>query len=78
PTKKSTKKADKASDDNTQATNDDAPIVLVGKGVTFDSGGISIKPGAAMDEMKFDMGGSASVLGTIKALCEARLPINVV
>lgn len=56
----------------------DAPIVLVGKGVTFDSGGISIKPGAAMDEMKFDMGGSASVLGTMKALCEARLPINVV
>ena len=56
----------------------DAPIVLVGKGVTFDSGGISIKPGAAMDEMKFDMGGSASVIGTIKALCEARLPINVV
>ena len=70
PTKKSAKKADNASDD--------APIVLVGKGVTFDSGGISIKPGAAMDEMKFDMGGSASVLGTIKALCEARLPINVV
>ena len=59
-------------------TEHDAPIVLVGKGVTFDSGGISIKPGAAMDEMKFDMGGSASVLGTIKALCEARLPINVV
>ncbi len=78
PTKKSTKKADKASDDNAQTSNDDAPIVLVGKGVTFDSGGISIKPGAAMDEMKFDMGGSASVLGTIKALCEARLPINVV
>lgn len=70
----------KASDKkgNSQSTNDDAPIVLVGKGVTFDSGGISIKPGAAMDEMKFDMGGSASVLGTIKALCEARLPINVV
>ncbi|MEJ6553229.1 leucyl aminopeptidase [Psychrobacter pacificensis] len=78
PTKKSAKKSDKASDNNAQATNDDAPIVLVGKGVTFDSGGISIKPGAAMDEMKFDMGGSASVLGTIKALCEARLPINVV
>ncbi|OLF38806.1 leucyl aminopeptidase [Psychrobacter sp. C 20.9] len=78
PTKKSAKKSDKASDKNAQATNDDAPIVLVGKGVTFDSGGISIKPGAAMDEMKFDMGGSASVLGTIKALCEARLPINVV
>ncbi|MGP9517954.1 leucyl aminopeptidase [Psychrobacter sp. AOP7-C1-14] len=78
PTKKSAKKADKASDNNAQTVNDDAPIVLVGKGVTFDSGGISIKPGAAMDEMKFDMGGSASVLGTIKALCEARLPINVV
>ena len=74
--------AAQASDETAQtdalASNDDAPIVLVGKGVTFDSGGISIKPGAAMDEMKFDMGGSAAVLGTIKALCEARLPINVV
>ncbi len=78
PSKKASKKTDKNNDTSTQATNDDAPIVLVGKGVTFDSGGISIKPGAAMDEMKFDMGGSASVLGTIKALCEARLPINVV
>ncbi|MEL0620363.1 leucyl aminopeptidase [Psychrobacter proteolyticus] len=78
PTKKSAKNASKNSNDNAQTANDDAPIVLVGKGVTFDSGGISIKPGAAMDEMKFDMGGSASVLGTIKALCEARLPINVV
>jgi len=78
PTKKSAKNVSKNSSDNAQATNDNAPIVLVGKGVTFDSGGISIKPGAAMDEMKFDMGGSASVLGTIKALCEARLPINVV
>lgn len=78
PTKKAAKKNSKNSNANTQSTNDDAPIVLVGKGVTFDSGGISIKPGAAMDEMKFDMGGSASVLGTIKALCEARLPINVV
>ncbi|MDN5892298.1 MAG: leucyl aminopeptidase [Psychrobacter sp.] len=76
PSKASDKKSDKKG--NSQSTNDDAPIVLVGKGVTFDSGGISIKPGAAMDEMKFDMGGSASVLGTIKALCEARLPINVV
>ena len=76
PTKAGSKKSDKNSDAKT--VNDDAPIVLVGKGVTFDSGGISIKPGAAMDEMKFDMGGSASVLGTIKALCEARLPINVV
>lgn len=82
PTKAASKKAAKNSDqnneDHTQSTNNDAPIVLVGKGVTFDSGGISIKPGAAMDEMKFDMGGSAAVLGTLKALCEARLPINVV
>ena len=78
PNKKSAKNTDTDSANNAQAANDDAPIVLVGKGVTFDSGGISIKPGAAMDEMKFDMGGSAAVLGTIKALCEARLPINVV
>ncbi len=74
--KKASKVVEGHNGDN--VTNDDAPIVLVGKGVTFDSGGISIKPGAAMDEMKFDMGGSAAVLGTIKALCEARLPINVV
>ncbi|MBP2279615.1 leucyl aminopeptidase [Psychrobacter sp. PL19] len=78
PMKKASKKADKNNADNAQISNDDAPIVLVGKGVTFDSGGISIKPAAAMDEMKFDMGGSAAVLGTMKALCEARLPINVV
>ncbi len=57
---------------------ENAPIALVGKGVTFDTGGISLKPGAGMGDMKFDMGGSASVLGTIKALCEAKLPINVV
>jgi leucyl aminopeptidase len=76
--KKAAKNAEQDNNDDVQVANDDAPIVLVGKGVTFDSGGISIKPGAAMDEMKFDMGGSASVLGTIKALCEARLPINVV
>ncbi|MCH4248057.1 MAG: leucyl aminopeptidase [Acinetobacter populi] len=55
-----------------------APVVLVGKGVTFDSGGISLKPAAAMDEMKYDMCGAASVLGTIRALCEAKLPIHVV
>ncbi len=54
------------------------PVALVGKGVTFDSGGISIKPAAAMDEMKFDMCGAASVLGTIKAIARLRLPINVV
>lgn len=61
-----------------QANTDQAPIVLVGKGVTFDTGGISLKPGAGMDEMKFDMCGAASVLGTIRALCEAKLPIHVV
>lgn len=76
-------KADKSKkdDQNTQAKTThaaNAPIALVGKGVTFDSGGISIKPGSGMDEMKFDMGGSAAVLGTVKALCEAKLPINVV
>ncbi len=54
------------------------PIVLVGKGVTFDSGGISIKPGAGMDEMKFDMTGAASVLGVMQAVAELALPINVV
>jgi leucyl aminopeptidase len=53
-------------------------VALVGKGVTFDSGGISIKPAQAMDEMKFDMCGAASVLGTLKACAELRLPINVV
>ena len=57
---------------------DQAPIVLVGKGVTFDTGGISLKPGAGMDEMKFDMCGAASVLGTLRALCESKLPIHVV
>ncbi len=56
----------------------DRPVVLVGKGVTFDSGGISIKPAGAMDEMKYDMCGAASVLGTLKACAEMELPINVV
>ena len=56
----------------------DKPIVLVGKGITFDTGGISLKPGAEMDEMKFDMCGAASVLGTFKALARMGLPINVV
>lgn len=56
----------------------DKPIVLVGKGVTFDSGGISLKPGAGMDEMKYDMCGAASVLGTFSALVDANLAINVV
>ncbi|MDQ8022928.1 MAG: leucyl aminopeptidase [Moraxellaceae bacterium] len=56
----------------------DAPIVLVGKGITFDTGGISLKPGEGMDEMKFDMCGAASVLGTFKAIAEMQLPLNVV
>lgn len=54
------------------------PIVLVGKGVTFDTGGISLKPPAEMDEMKYDMSGAASVLGTLKAVAEMSLPVNVV
>lgn len=55
----------------------DAPVALVGKGLTFDAGGISIKPGHAMDEMKFDMCGSAAVLGIFKAVTELNLPINL-
>ena len=54
------------------------PVVLVGKGITFDTGGISLKPGPEMDEMKFDMCGAASVLGAIKAAAEMKLPLNVV
>ncbi|OOF47477.1 leucyl aminopeptidase [Rodentibacter trehalosifermentans] len=54
------------------------PIILVGKGLTFDAGGISLKPAADMDEMKYDMGGAASVFGTMKALAELNLPLNVI
>ena len=54
------------------------PIVLLGKGITFDTGGISLKPGAGMDEMKFDMCGSASVFGVMNALVALDLPINVI
>lgn len=53
------------------------PIVLVGKGVTFDSGGISLKPGAGMDEMKYDMCGAAGVLGTMRAVAEMKLKVNL-
>jgi leucyl aminopeptidase len=53
------------------------PVVLVGKGVTFDTGGISLKPGPQMDEMKFDMCGAASVIGTMAAVARMELPINV-
>ncbi|MDY7559129.1 leucyl aminopeptidase [Pseudomonas sp. 10B1] len=56
----------------------DKPYVLVGKGITFDTGGISIKPAAGMDEMKFDMCGAASVFGTLRAVLELKLPINLV
>lgn len=56
----------------------EAPLVLVGKGVTFDTGGISLKPGAAMDEMKYDMCGAASVLGTLRAIGEMKLKQNVI
>ncbi|KIO50154.1 leucyl aminopeptidase [Nitrosospira sp. NpAV] len=54
------------------------PVVLVGKGITFDTGGISLKPAAEMDEMKYDMCGAASVLGTITAIARMHLPVNVV
>lgn len=57
---------------------DSAPVVLVGKGVTFDSGGISIKPSSGMEDMKFDMGGGAAVLGAMEAVGAMELPLNVV
>jgi len=60
------------------ADKDRPPVVLVGKGITFDSGGISIKPAAEMDEMKFDMGGAASVLGTLRAVAELKPKLNLV
>jgi leucyl aminopeptidase len=56
----------------------DAPVVLVGKGITFDTGGISLKPGADMDEMKYDMCGAASVLGAMRAIGELKPRVNVV
>ena len=55
-----------------------APVALVGKGITFDTGGISIKPAAGMDEMKYDMCGAATVLGVFKAVANLKLPINLV
>ncbi|MEO5669841.1 MAG: leucyl aminopeptidase [Ramlibacter sp.] len=60
------------------AAPSEAPVVLVGKGITFDSGGISIKPSQDMDEMKFDMGGAASVLGTFRAIGELKPALNVI
>ena len=60
------------------AAKNKKPLVLVGKGVTFDTGGISLKPGAEMDEMKFDMSGAGSVLGAIRALAGMRAAVNVI
>jgi leucyl aminopeptidase len=60
------------------AAASEAPVVLVGKGITFDTGGISLKPAPEMDEMKYDMCGAASVLGVFKALSELKPAINVV
>jgi leucyl aminopeptidase len=63
---------------HTLGKNEQKAVVLVGKGITFDSGGISLKPGAEMDEMKYDMCGAASVLGTMRAIAQIQLPLNVV
>lgn len=60
------------------AAGKDAPVVLVGKGITFDTGGISLKPGEGMDEMKYDMCGAASVMGTMKAIAKLKLKRNVI
>lgn len=59
-------------------SNKDTPLALVGKGVTFDTGGISLKPSVGMWDMKYDMGGSAAVVGTMKALAARKAPVNVV
>ena len=61
-----------------RGAGNEKPVVLIGKGVTFDTGGISIKPAAEMDEMKFDMSGAGAVLGTLKAVAEMKLDMNVV
>jgi leucyl aminopeptidase len=56
----------------------DKPVVIVGKGITFDTGGISLKPGAGMDEMKFDMSGGAVAIGTLQAAASLKLQVNVI
>ena len=61
-----------------KGAGDDAPHMIVGKGITFDTGGISLKPGAKMDEMKYDMCGAASILGTMKTIAELKPAINIV
>lgn len=63
---------------NYKNNGDTKPIVLIGKGITFDSGGISLKPPGGMEEMKYDMCGAASVLGTIKAAALMDLPVNII
>ncbi|MEO0573855.1 MAG: leucyl aminopeptidase [Pseudomonadota bacterium] len=60
-----------------RGAGDAAPITLVGKGITFDTGGISLKPGPGMDEMKYDMGGAAAVLGAMASIASLQLPVNV-
>ncbi|WP_138380084.1 leucyl aminopeptidase [Luteithermobacter gelatinilyticus] len=60
------------------SSDDEAPLAFVGKGVTFDTGGISLKPGAGMEDMKFDMGGSAAVVGLMKALAGRKAKVNAV
>ncbi len=62
----------------TGAAEEERPVALVGKGVVFDSGGISLKPAEKMDEMKMDMGGAAAVVGTMMAAAELKLPVNLV
>ena len=64
--------------EHNKGRRDDKPVVIVGKAVTFDTGGISLKPGDKMDEMKFDKCGGCTVLGIMKAVSELKLPINVV
>ena len=64
--------------EHNKGSKNEKPIVLVGKAVTFDTGGISLKPGANMDEMKFDKCGGCTVLGIMKAVSELKLPINVI
>ena len=61
-----------------QAVRKQKPVVIVGKGITFDTGGISLKPGLDMDQMKFDMCGAASVLGTLRAIAELKAKVNLV
>jgi leucyl aminopeptidase len=71
-------KGKEATKKTAKGTKEKGPIVLVGKGITFDSGGISIKPAGTMDEMKFDMCGAASVLGTFRAIAEIELAGEVI